>query len=158
MGTVSHLSRVPARRLLAGAFCVAWLAACGGPQHKPDGGGGGGPRDPAPPAYTGTPIEQRRDAACDQLGPKLTACAVEDARASLAAGKITKAQFDKDTAPGVQRKHTEKFETACKGKPYSSRQVRVLEVCLREETRCGPLLECLGHMSDAAPAGPRDPR
>jgi hypothetical protein len=155
----SDRAAAPARGFVAGALCVAWLAACGGPQHQPDGSGGrGAVRDPAPPAYMGTPIEQRRDAACDQLGPKLTACAVEDARASLAAGKIDKAQFDKDTAPAVQRRHTEKFETACKAKPYSSRQVRVLEVCLREETRCGPLLECLGHLSDAAPARPHELR
>jgi len=106
----------------------------------------------------GTPIEQRRDAACDQLGPKLTVCAVEDAKASLAAGKIDKPQLERDTAPAVQHKNTEEFLKACKATPYSSRQVRVLEVCFREETRCGPLLDCLGHLSDAAPAKNRAAR
>jgi hypothetical protein len=106
----------------------------------------------------GTPIEQRRDAACEQLGPKLTACAVEDARANLTAGKSDKAQLERDTAPAVQHKNTEEFLKACKATPYSSRQVRVLEVCFREETRCGPLLDCLGHLSDAAPAKNRAAR
>ena len=126
------------------------VAGCGGSQHTADGAAA---RESAPapapaPADTRTPIEQRRDAACDQLGPKLTACAVEDTRADFAAGKIDQHQFDLDTAPAVQRRHTEEFLKACKGATYSSRQVRVLEVCFHEETRCGPLLDCLGHLSD----------
>jgi hypothetical protein len=30
----------------------------------------------------------------------------------------------------------------------SSRQVRVLEVCDREESQCGPLLSCLDHLNE----------
>jgi len=127
---------------------LAALAACGGPQRPPDDDGRAGRPQPAPVTDPRTPIEQRRDAACDRLGPKLTACAVEDARADLAAGKISQDQFDGDTAPAIQRKNTEKFEKACKGTAYSSRQVRVLEVCFREETQCAPLLDCLGHLRD----------
>ena len=126
-------------------------AGCGGAAQP-----GVGPAMPASEpaqADTRTPIERRRDAACDQLAPKLTACAVEDARADLAAGKIDQRQFDLDTAPAVQRRHTEEFEKACKKATYSSRQVRVLEVCFREETRCGPLLDCLGHLSDQPASG-----
>lgn len=136
---------------LARAITIAWLgglAACGGPQHPPEGADHATPSSPAPVAYMGTPIEQRRDVACDQLAPRLTACAVEDAKANLAAGKIERSQFDRDTASGVQHKNTEEFQKACKAKAYSSRQVRVLEVCFREETQCGPLLDCLGHLSD----------
>jgi hypothetical protein len=105
---------------------------------------------PAPPAVDHrTALERRRDAACDQLGPKLTTCAVEDARADLAAGKIDQAQLARDTAPAIQRKNTEDFARACKGTTYSSRQLRVLEVCFRDEPACAPLLDCLGHLSDA---------
>ena len=135
-----------------GFVWFGWLAACGGAQQP-------APQDPSPsraqPAATDTrtPIERRRDAACEGLGPKLTACAVEDAKADLAAGKITQQQLDRDIAPGVLDKNTEKFEAACKTAGYSSRQVRVLEVCLREERRCAPLLDCLGHLSDAADHG-----
>jgi hypothetical protein len=138
------------------------LAACGGaaqPVANPGSGGpgdGGGPApvtdaraSPAPP----TPIDRRRDAACDRLGPKLTACAVEDAKADLAAGKVTQQQLARDTAPEIQRKNTEEFAKACKSTAYSSRQIRVLEVCFRDEPRCAPLLDCLGHLSDAPSPG-----
>ena len=132
------------RLLVVGAF-----AACGGPQHTPD----PDPSREQPPAVADprTPLEKRRDVACEQLGPRLTACAVEDARADLAAGKIGKPQFDRDTAPEVQHKNTEEFLKACKGAAYSSRQVRVLEVCFHEETRCAALLDCLGHLDDKPP-------
>jgi hypothetical protein len=131
------------------AIGLGGLPACGAAQHTSEGGGSAA-REPAAATDTRTPIEKRRDAACDQLGPKITACAVEDARADLAAGKIGQKQFDSDTAPDVQRKNIEEFQKACKRTPYSSRQVRVLEVCYHEETQCGPLLDCLGHLSDKA--------
>ncbi|HEX7843166.1 MAG TPA: hypothetical protein VF469_37095 [Kofleriaceae bacterium] len=136
-------------RWLIPALLVA--AGCGGTVQT---NGGAAVPPPAPAATdTRTSIERRRDAACDQLGPKITACAIEDARAKLAAGKIDQHQFDQDTAPAVQRRHTEEFLKACKGAAYSSRQVRVLEVCFREEPRCAPLLDCLGHLSDRPAAG-----
>lgn len=126
------------------------LAACGGAAQPVASPGAGSPGGQAPAVTdTRTPIAQRRDAACDQLGPKLTACAVEDAEADLAAGKITQQQLARDTAPEIQRKNTEEFDKACKATAYSSRQIRVLEVCFRDETRCAPLLDCLGHLSDA---------
>jgi hypothetical protein len=145
-----------ARRACLAAVLV--LAACGGSQRTASGEGGAAREPPDAPAERDTraPIERRRDAACDQLGPRLTACAVEDARAGFAAGKIDRAQLDRDTAPAVQRKNTEEFGKACKGASYSSRQIRVLEVCFREETQCAPLLDCLGHLNDA-PAGPDAP-
>jgi len=147
---VSLLSRSWTRGFVAGALAVIWLGgmpACGGSQHTSD-GDGVAREQPPPVADPRTPIEQRRDAACDKLGPKLTACAVEDARANLAAGKIGREQFDRDTAPAIQHKNTEEFGKACKGTAYSSRQVRVLEVCFREETQCAPLLDCLGHLRE----------
>jgi hypothetical protein len=140
------------------AVGIVGVVACGGSARSSD---GEAPREPTPAAEPrtppgaprGTPLEQRRDAACDQLGPKLTACAVEDARATLAAGKTTKAEFDRDTAPAIQRKNTDDFVQRCKTTVFSSRQVRVLEVCFREETTCAPLLDCLDHLR-----GDRDAR
>ncbi|HMG55983.1 MAG TPA: hypothetical protein VK601_20940 [Kofleriaceae bacterium] len=139
---------------LGTALALGSATSCGGAQR---------PADPEPaaaaPAPTAaasdprTPLERRRDAACDQLAPRITACAVEDARADLAAGKIDQRQFARDTAPEVQHKNTEQFLTACKRARYSSRQVRVLEVCPREEAQCGPLVDCLGHLGDRAPDG-----
>jgi hypothetical protein len=126
--------------------------ACGGPQRAPD-RTAGAPADPAPDKQR-TPIERRRDAACDALGPKLTACAVADARADLAAGRIDQRQFDDHAAPRRQQQLTADWLAKCKGARYSSRQIRVLEVCFREETECGPLVACLDHLHDLV--RPRD--
>lgn len=125
--------------------------ACGGAQRAPD-AAGGAPADPAP-ADPRTPIERRRDVACDALGPRLTACAVADARADFAAGKIDRRQLETDTAPEWQQKLTARWLADCKGARYSSRQVRVLEVCSREETECGPLVACLDHLRDLVRPG-----
>lgn len=94
-----------------------------------------------------TPLEVRRDAACEAIAPKLTACAREDAQADLAAGKVTKLDFDRDTAPEIQRKNTERFIAECAAwRDISSRQVRVLEVCFKAEQECGPLRDCLANL------------
>ncbi len=123
------------------------LIACGGKQQPP-------PQDPvpAPPAKDArTPFETRRDAACEHVAPKLTRCAVEDAKADLDAGKTTKQQFEQDTKQEVLHKNTEQFVEKCKAwRDMSSRQVRVLEVCDREEDQCGPLRTCLEHLNAEA--------
>src|SRR2546427_448000 len=76
---------------------------------------------------TRTALEKRRDAACEVVAKRSTACAVEDAKADLAAGKVTQQQFDKDTAKAVVAKNADKYADTCKAhKDYSSRQVRVL--------------------------------
>jgi hypothetical protein len=130
------------RRLACIVSIVALVAAACGGKQTPAGPGSG---DPDPIARDNrTPIEKRRDAACDALGPKLTACAVEDARQALAAGKITKKQFDEDTTPQLQKALTQDWLKKCKAsRNISSRQVRVLEVCFQEEQQCGPLHDCL---------------
>lgn len=127
---------------------VMLLIACGGPKPPPADPAVGNTTNPPPPANDSrTPFEQRRDAACEKLGPKLTACAVEDAKADLAAGKVTETQYKQDTAAEVQHKNTEKFVEKCKGwRDMSSRQIRVLEVCDHEEAQCGPLKACLAHL------------
>jgi hypothetical protein len=148
----SRRSRRSGRPLLSVALLAAF--ACGGapPAASPE-----QPREQPAVTDTRTPIEKRRDAACEKLGPKITACAVEDARAALAAGKIQKKDFDQDTAPAVQHKNTDEFIKTCKSASYSTRQVRVLEVCFQEEPRCDPLLECLGHLNDRAPKSDAKP-
>lgn len=104
--------------------------------------------EPAGPVQdTRTELERRRDAACETLGPRITSCAVDDAKADFAAGKTTKEQFEKDTASGVVKKNTDEFIKECRGHSYSSRQVRVLEVCQKEESECDPLLSCLDNLS-----------
>jgi hypothetical protein len=128
-------------------FLVA-LAACGSKSSTPVANGGSGAGEQvAPPKDTRSEIERRRDGACETLGPKITACAVADAKAELAAGRMKQKDFDANTAPDVQRKNTEEFVKKCTSVRYSSRQVRVLEVCQQQETECEPLLSCLDNLN-----------
>lgn len=110
------------------------------------------PQEPAqPPAGvvkdTRTPLEQRRDAACDIVGKRVSACAVEDSKKQLAAGKITQDAYNKATEPVVVAKDAEVYSDKCKAKrDYSSRQIRVLEMCPKYETECEPFLACLQNL------------
>lgn len=131
-------------------FLIA-LAACGNKSSTPVANAGSGTEEPAGPVTDTRPeIERRRDAACEVLGPRITACAVEDAKQQLAAGKVKQKDYDANTSQDVQRKNTEEFIKACKSPstPYSSRQVRVLEVCPREESQCEPMLACLENLNN----------
>jgi hypothetical protein len=134
----------PMRRV----FLVVILAACGGSKPpQPATGGSGDP--PGVVADTRSELEKRRDTGCEKLRPRLVQCAIDDAKASLEAGKITKQQFDQDTSSAVREKLGVEWLAACEV-PMSSRQVRVLEVCDREESQCGPLTECLANLNAAS--------
>ena len=135
------------------ALCLL-LAACGGTQQPaPAGGGSGGGSgggDPPIVAKDTLPeIARRRDAACRKLEPRLVQCAVDDARVRLAEGKITPEQFEEDTSPKLQRGLAQDWRTKCLKGYMSSRQVRVLEVCFREETACAALEGCLLNLKPA---------
>lgn len=135
--------------MMKNLYLVVVLAAACGSKQSPgvSNSGSGAGESTAPVKDTRTEIEKRRDAACETLGPKMTACAVEDAKRDLAAGKVKQKDFDANTSKDVQAKNTEEFVKACEKTPYSSRQVRVLEVCQREETQCEPLLACLDNLN-----------
>ena len=129
---------------------VLLVASCGNKSQTPvsnAGSGGGSSSDIGNMKDTRTEIEKRRDAACETLGPRMTSCAVEDAKRDLAAGKIKEDQFKKDTAPEVLKKNTDEFFKNCHASDFSSRQVRVLEVCQHEESECEPLLACLDNLN-----------
>lgn len=116
------------------AALAATLFACGGSQQT---GSTVDNRDGLPPDNR-TEIERRRDTACAALGPRLTECAIADARATMTPEELAKLAIE-ETAP----KHTEEFIDSCQAQALSSRQVRVYEVCLQEETACDPLIACL---------------
>lgn len=122
------------------------LAACGNKSSTPIANAGSAD-PPGPVSDTRTELEKRRDAACETLGPRITSCAVEDAKKELAAGRMKQKDFDLNTSSDVQRKNTDEFVTKCSAATYSSRQVRVLEVCQREETQCEPMLACLDNLN-----------
>jgi len=124
---------------LALAVATTLFLGCGGGQTKP-------PEDPDPDP---TPVEPnrselqiRQEAACEIAAPRLTACAVEDTQQQT---PETRAEAD---AERTARINTREFIKTCTAAQMSSRQVRVYEVCLREETECDPLLACL---DNAAP-------
>lgn len=122
------------------------LAACSS-SPKPAPSDEGSAATPPPAHDTRTPFEQRRDAACKAIAPKLTQCAAEDAKADLDAGKTRPDQYKQDTDPRVLAKNTEEFIDKCTSwRDMSSRQVRVLEVCFKQETQCAPLRECLKNL------------
>lgn len=141
---------VPRVRVLVPMKSLAFvlLVACGG--SKPAATTNNGSAEP-PGVVTDTrsEIEKRRDAACETLKPRLVQCAVEDAKAELDAGKITQQQFTQDTSPDVKAKLGSEWMKSCTVE-MSSRQVRVLEVCDKEEQQCGPLLSCLAHLNENA--------
>jgi hypothetical protein len=134
-------------------FAFALLLVACGPKHSStvgNTGGSGSAEDPypGPVADTRTELEKRRDSACDTLGPRITTCAHEDAKADYEAGKVSKADYEKNTAPELLKAHTKKFIETCRKASYSSRQVRVLEVCQKEESQCGPMLSCLDNLNN----------
>jgi hypothetical protein len=123
---------------------VCLLFACGSKQPPP-----AKPEPEPAPAVTDSrsALEKRRDSACDKVSKRVTACAVEDTKRDLAAGKVSKEQYDKDTAPEVVAKNAEVYADKCKAHhDYSSRQVRVLEKCPDYESECEPFLKCLENL------------
>jgi hypothetical protein len=106
-------------------------------------GGGGQPEAATPAAPAGPPkteLQRRQEAACDALGPRLTACAYESAKQNLTEEQLKKEQVDEKVGD-----HTALIVEKCRQQQMSSRQVRVYEVCMREEAECAPLLDCLEH-------------
>ena len=137
---------VPRVRVLVGMKSLVFLVfvACGGKSSTST-----PPKNDDPPGVvqdTRTELEKRRDTGCEQLRPKLVQCAVDDARAEMEAGRMSKKEFDANTAPEVKNKLGSEWMKSCRVE-MSSRQVRVLEVCFREEQECGPLLACLEHLN-----------
>lgn len=128
---------------------VLLLAACG---NKTKSGGDDDTLPDPPPPPQQTELEKRQGAACEQLGPRLTDCAIADARATMTAAELAELDVE-NTAP----LHTREMIKECKQQTMSSRQVRVYEVCMREETECAPLTACLEHAAPDAAAGEAAP-
>ena len=65
-------------------------SGCGGGQSAP-----AAPAQPAAPAGPPkTELQRRQEAACDALGPRLTACAYESAKRNLTEEQLKKEQVD----------------------------------------------------------------
>ena len=138
MNRVAWMSILLATMVASSALGVA---GCG-----PKNGSAIEPVTTATPTVQLSPLQRRQRAACAALGPTLTKCAVADVRASMSAAELAKLDIA-HTAP----KHTEVFIDECNAEQYSSRQVRVLEVCFREESECDLLTECLANIKPVTP-------
>jgi hypothetical protein len=115
------------------------LAACGSkkpPVAEPDDTLGPGPGSGS--AHADSEIHRRRDAACVALGPRVTACAVEDAKATMTPEELKSLDLE-----ATARVHQREFVKECSSAELSSRQVRVYEVCAREAPDCAALDACL---------------
>jgi hypothetical protein len=118
-------------------------------------GGAGTPAPTQPDPDVGvmqpgkTEFERRQEAACDALGPRLTQCAYEDARRTM-----TPAEMAKEEIEAKRPEHTKLIVDKCRKQQMSSRQLRVYEVCMREERECTPLINCLEY---AAPTHAGEP-
>lgn len=128
-------------------WLVALASACSG-----SGGGAAAPRGPAQDPVAGkTELERRQEAACQAVGERTTACAVADAKTKATPEQLRWLSLEQ-TAP----RNTAKFVEECLARPMSSRQVRVFEVCFREERECAPFFACLEHARpQPAPGAPR---
>jgi len=117
------------------------VAACGGSQPPPA-------QQPPPAGVTDsrTPIEKRRDGACDVVAKRVAACAAADSKSLLDAGKISQQQYKDATDPQVVAKAADVYSEKCRSHDYSSRQIRVLEKCPQYETECEPFLKCLDNV------------
>jgi hypothetical protein len=119
---------------------VTGIAGCGGDSA----------RSASNPPTQALSAEQALRAAqkseCEALCPRLSECAVEDARANMSAAELAKLDLE-----AKARQHTNECITQCSGSSLSPRQVRVMRRCRKESAAvCSQYLACL----DAAKRNP----
>lgn len=132
------------------AIVLVALVACGGKQTPAPPSGGSGSADVGPVKDTRNDFQKRLATACESVGKRITDCAVADAKKEVEAGRMTQKDFDLNTKPEILEKNTEAFVKKCDVPEMTSRQVRVLEVCHKEETACEPFVDCLSHLNEPA--------
>lgn len=125
---------------------LALLIACGGKQQPSTPTTGSA--ETGPVKDTRNEFQKRLATACESVGKRITECAVADAKKEVDAGRMTQKDFDLNTKPEILEKNTDEFVKKCDLPAMTSRQVRVLEVCHKEETECDPFLDCLSHLND----------
>jgi hypothetical protein len=144
--------------VIAAAIATSFVSgACGGSKPPAAGPGSGSASGSAAASDDDTlsadttpkadsPIHARRNAACEKVGAKVAACAVEDTRNDKAHPPTADELRD---LPKTEEIDKREFIKKCVASEMSSRQVRVMEVCVAKETECDPFLACLDHMNDS---------
>ena len=136
-------------------FVIAIGAACGGSKTPATSPGSGAASASASDDDTltetapanDTPIHKRRNAACDKVGAKLAACAVEDTKNDKAHPPTADELRDLDKTAAIDKRE---YVKGCVAQEMSSRQVRVMEVCLEQATACEAFVTCLDNMKPQA--------
>ncbi|MCE9578037.1 MAG: hypothetical protein K8W52_33210 [Deltaproteobacteria bacterium] len=133
------------------ALLALALAACGSKTPAPAEPDDTLTEHPATGVHADTEIHRRRDAACEALAPRITACAVEDAKATMTPEELKSLDL-----PATTKIHQREFIKQCTADELSSRQVRVYEVCTKEAPDCAALDECLKNAEPGAGEHPHD--
>ncbi len=128
------------------------LSSCGGGSHT-------GADDLRPSAHSseaGTQARRaqareallmRQDAACDRVGDRLFACAVQDGQASMDEEAFAELEVSK-----LKAQYKRDFQASCMRSALSLRQVQIYEGCTAQDGGCDTLLSCL----DKAQPQPQD--
>jgi hypothetical protein len=140
------------KRLIA--IALVTFAACGGSKPPPASAGSGTASASDDDTLTDThaandtPIHKRRNAACEQVGAKVAACAIEDTKNDKQHPPTADELKQLDQTAAIDKRE---YVKKCEATEMSSRQVRVMEVCSQQEAECEPFLACLDHLNDKAP-------
>jgi len=118
------------------ALLAAVFFACGSPQTTTQA------EDP-PPDSRKQAIERldaRQRQACQRMCPRLTECALEDAKANVSPADLKDGPSLEEIAPS----HTAQCNSECNRTRLSLRQIRVYEGCMdKKQLDCGALVVCL---------------
>jgi len=130
------------------------LVACGGHQQQQQKqivsdddlaslSSGPGESEPPPPEDE---LHRRQYAACEQIIPRMTSCAVDDAKKNMTAEQLKNLDVD-----ATAKIHTREYTKKCKKCALNGYQVRVLEVCYAQTDNCDDLRDCLDNLNKRPP-------
>lgn len=133
------------RKLVMLGCCLCFAMACGANATPPE----------RTTSHNQLSAEERfsmhQQAMCDALAPRLTTCAVEQARKNLTEREIEKQGL---SDPAFLRKYTNDIRSECSLKEISMRQIKLLETCTAQDSDCKTYLSCLDTVQAKPPTAP----
>jgi hypothetical protein len=82
-------------------------------------------------------LKVRQEAACEQVSPVVTECAIADARATMKPEEFAKLDVER-----LRPVHLARYQDECTASDMSPRQVKIFEECMADTT-CEVFLACL---------------
>jgi hypothetical protein len=132
--------------VMGAAVLVLCMSACSGGAQKGD-TEQPAQEQPSEREVALAKLRSRQEAACQGVGEAVFACAVEDARATMAPEEFAKLDVEQ-----LEPEHMRQFMDECVTADMSPRQVDVYETCLKDK-RCAVFVPCL----DSAQPQPAKP-